>query len=86
MTQLVEEEPVSPKYFTRDTPTAFSFGLCNAARTVGHLMVQRMYPPPTNDEFVGMADYVMESFHDLLMGDSESIFDSNFSRGSHHPS
>jgi hypothetical protein len=33
-----------------------------------------------------MADYVMESFHDLLTGDSKSIFDSNSSGGSHHPS
>jgi hypothetical protein len=35
---------------------------------VGHLAAQRMRPPLVNDEFVGMADYVMESFYDLLMG------------------
>ena len=64
----------------------FPFGLRNVTRTVGHLVVQRMYPPPTDDEFVGMTDYVVESFHDLLMGDSESLFDSNYSRGSCHPS
>ena len=45
-----------------------------------------MCPPPTDDEFMGMADYIVESFHDLLAGDSESIFGSNSSRGSHHPS
>jgi hypothetical protein len=39
-----------------------------------------------DSEFMGMTDYVMESFYDLLIGDSEEIFDSNSSRGSHHPS
>jgi hypothetical protein len=32
-----------------------------------------------------MADYVVESFHDLLVGDSELISDSHSSGGSHHP-
>ena len=45
-----------------------------------------MYPPPMDDEFVGMADYIAESFHDPLVGDLESISDYNSSRGSHHPS
>ena len=35
---------------------------------------------------MGMTEYVVESFHDLLAGDSESLSNSNFSRGSHHPS
>jgi hypothetical protein len=39
-----------------------------------------------NDEFVGMADYIMVSIHDLLVSDSESISDSTFSQGSYHPS
>ena len=39
-----------------------------------------------NDEFVGMTEYVTESFHDLLTGESESPSDSDSSRGSHHPS
>jgi hypothetical protein len=30
-----------------------------------------MHLPPANDEFIGMADYVTESFYDLLVGDSE---------------
>jgi hypothetical protein len=42
--------------------------------------------PPTDDEFVGVADYVSESFHDLLTGESETISDSDSDRGSHHPS
>ena len=33
-----------------------------------------------------MTEYVVESFHDLLAGESESPFDSDSSRGSHHPS
>jgi hypothetical protein len=41
---------------------------------------------PVNDEFVGMADYFMESIHDLLASDSESISGSISSKGSHHPS
>ena len=45
-----------------------------------------MYPPTMDKEFMGMADYVVESFHDLLTRDSESISDSDSSRGSHHPS
>jgi hypothetical protein len=44
-----------------------------------------MGPSPTDNKFVGMADYIVESFHDLLMGDSKMISDSNPSGGSHHP-
>jgi hypothetical protein len=32
-----------------------------------------------------MADYVMESIHDLLVSDSETISDSTSSQGSYHP-
>ena len=39
-----------------------------------------------NDELVGMTEYVMESFHDLLVGGTESPSGSDSSRGSHHPS
>ena len=35
---------------------------------------------------MGMTEYVMESFHNLLIGESESPSSSNSSRGSHHPS
>ena len=37
-----------------------------------------------NDGFMGMTEYVMESFHDLLVGESELPFNSDSSRGSHH--
>ena len=85
MMQLVGGEPLSLEHLTQGAPTTFSFGLRNATGTVGHLMAQRMHPSPTNDEFMGMTEYIMESFHDLLPGDSESPSDSNSSRGRHHP-
>ena len=86
MMQLARLEPLSPEHLTRGVPTTFSFGLRNAAGTVGRLVVQRMHPSPTNDEFVGMTEYVTKSFHDLLARDLESLSDSDSSRGSHHPS
>ena len=86
MTQLARGEPLSPEYLIRSAPTALPFGLRNAAETVGHLMAQRTPPSPTNDEFMGMTEYVVESFHDLLTGELESPSDSDYSRGSHHPS
>ena len=45
-----------------------------------------MPPSPVNDEFVGMTEYVTESFHDLLVREMESPSISDSSRGSHHPS
>ena len=33
-----------------------------------------------------MTEYIIESFHDLLVGESESPSSSDSSRGSHHPS
>ena len=33
-----------------------------------------------------MTEHVMESFHDLLAGESKSPSDSDSSKGSHHPS
>ena len=35
---------------------------------------------------MGMTEYVVESFHDLLVGESDSPSNSDSSRGSHHPS
>ena len=86
MTQLAREEPLSPEYLIRSAPIALPFGLRNTAETVGHPVAQRTPPSPANDEFVGMTEYVMESFHDLLAGESESPYDSDSSRRSHHPS
>ena len=85
MTQLARGEPLSPEYLIRSAPTVLLFSLRNAAETVGHLVAQRTPRSPTNDEFMGMAEYITESFHDLA-GESESPSDSDSSRGSHHPS
>ena len=63
-----------------------SFGLRNAAETVGHLVAQRMISSPVNDKFVRVIEHVMESFHNLLTGALESPSGSDSSRGSHHPS
>ena len=86
MTQLTGGQLLSPEYLTLSTPTTFPFGLCNAARTIGHLAAQRMHPSPTDDEFMGMTDYIAEFFHELLVGDSESLSDFDSSKRSHHPS
>ena len=62
------------------------FGLCNTAETIGHLVARRMIPSPANNEFVGVIEHVVESFHDLLAEKPESPSCSDSSRGSHHPS
>ena len=86
MMQVAGGEPLSPEYLIQNAPTALSSGLLNTAKTVGHLMAQRTPPSPMNNEFMGMIEYVMESFHNLLAGESESPSSSDSSRGSHHPS
>ena len=79
-------ELLSPEYLIRSALTALLFGLRNAVKTFGHLVAQRMPPSPMNSSFAGMTEYVTESFHDLLVGESGSPSDSDSSRGSHHPS
>jgi len=59
MTQLAREEPLSSEFLTRDAPTTFPFSLRNIAETIGHLVAQRVHPSPTNDEFMGMIEYIM---------------------------
>ena len=72
MEQLAGGEPLSPEYPVQKAPTVLLFGLHNAAETVGHLVAQRTPPSPMNEEFVGIVKYVIESFHDLLTGESGS--------------
>ena len=86
MMQLTIGEPLSPEHLTRGTPAMFPLSLRNAAGTVGHLMAQCMHTSPMNNEYMGMNEYIIESFHDLLTRDSESLSNSNSRRGSHHPS
>ena len=86
MTQLARGEPLSPEYIIRSTLTALPSSLRNTTETVGHPVAQRTPSSPMNDEFMGMTEYVTESFHDLLTGESRSPYDSDSSGGSHHPS
>ena len=44
-------------------------------RALGH-EGHREFADTMNNEFVGMADYVSESIHDLLVDPSESLFGS----------
>jgi hypothetical protein len=76
MTQLTGGETLSPDALTKGTSTAFPYGLRNAAKIVEHHMAPCSCPPFTNDEFVGMANYVVGLIHDLLASDSETISDS----------
>ena len=85
MTQLAGGEPLSLEYLIRSAPTTLPFGLRNTAETVGYLVAHRMPPSPMNDEFMGITEYIVKSFHDLLAGESKSPSDSDTSRGSHHP-
>ena len=66
MARLTGGEPLSPEHPMRSAPTVLPFGLRNATATVSHLVAQHMFPPPTNDEFMGVIEHVVESFHDLL--------------------
>jgi hypothetical protein len=65
---------------------AYPFGLCNAMETIASFMVQRLHPLPMGGKFVRMADYIVDSIHDLLESGSGMLFNSNSSEGSHHPS
>ena len=62
------------------------FSLRNATVTVSHLVAQRTIPSPTNNEFVGMIESIIESLHSLLMEGPGSDSGSDSSRGSYHPS
>ena len=86
MVHLARLEPLSLEYLIRSAPTALLFGLRNAVETDGHLVARRTPPSLVNNEFVGMIEYVVESFHDLLMEEVEWPSSYNSSRGSHHPS
>jgi hypothetical protein len=84
--QLSGAEPLSPEILGRGIPMRFPFGLHNAAEDAHHLAAAPLGSSPTDGEFVGMMDYISESFHDLLAGESKAIYNSGSSEGSHHPS
>ena len=75
-----------PEGFVRSAPTAFPFGLRNAAATAGHLLALRMVQPPTDSEFVGTIEPDTETLHRLLTEEPGLFSSSDSSRGSHHPS
>jgi hypothetical protein len=84
--QLVGEEPLSPDVFTQGASMAFPYGLRNAAQVIERHMTRLSSSTPTSDEFVGMAEFFVETIYDRPASDSESIFGSTSSKGSHHPS
>ena len=86
MAWLTREEPLSLEHLIRSALIVLPFGLHNAVVTISHLVAQRMVPPPMNDEFMGVIEHIVESFHDLLAEEPESPSGSDSSRGSHHPS
>jgi hypothetical protein len=84
--QLAGGEPLSLDVFTQGASTVFPYGLRNTAQNVERHVARLSSPLPANDEFMGMADFSVESAHDLPAGDSGSISGSASSEGSHHPS
>ena len=40
--RLIGREPFSPEYIIWSAPMVLPFSLCNAAKSVGHLVAQRM--------------------------------------------
>ena len=77
---------LSPKNYPRDASTAYPFGLRNSTGVISDYKRQRMRPSDMDDEFMGMADYALESVYVLLRTDFESLPSSQSSDGSHHPS
>ena len=75
---------LSPEHHIRSSPTTLPFGLRNPAATVSHLVARRMVLPPTNNEFVGVIEHIMEPLHNLLTEEPGSSSSSDSSRGSHH--
>ena len=75
-----------PEGPVQSAPTAFPFGLCNAAATAGHLLALRMVQSPTDIKFVGAIEHDTETLYELLNEEPGSFSSSDSSRGSHHPS
>jgi hypothetical protein len=77
MAQLYGAEPLSLEIMVESALTAFLFGLHSTAEDVHLLVALRFGSLPADDEFMGMIDYVLESFHDLVVGESEVISNSD---------
>ena len=70
-----------PEGPVRSAPTAFPFGLRNAAATAGHLLAPRMVQSPTDIEFVGAIEHDTETLYGLLNEEPGSFSSSDSSRG-----
>jgi hypothetical protein len=62
--QLFGGEPLSLEISARGIPTRFPFGLRNGARDAHRLTAAFFGSTPMDGKFVGMMDYISESFHD----------------------
>lgn len=72
----------SPEVLSGSALIALPFGICNTAGAFRLLTIWHASPLPTNSKFVGMADYTLESSHDLHAEESKSSISRE---GSHHP-
>ena len=81
--QLSWGEPISANILTKDPPPPGGVHFW-AAQVIQHHATLRMTPDPSDIEFVGVKDYVSESFHDLLDGASESLSDSDSGKACHY--
>jgi hypothetical protein len=84
ITQLTGGEPISLDVLAQEALAAYPFSLRNAAETIASFVAQCLRPLPADSEFVGMADYIVDSIHDLLELGSETFSNSNSSRRSHY--
>jgi hypothetical protein len=85
MMQLIGREPLSPDVFSQGASMMFPYDLRNTAQIVECHVARLSSSLPTNDEFMGMVDYFLESIHDLLPSYSKLISGSVSSEGSNHP-
>ena len=79
-------DTLCPEGSVQSAPTAFPFGLRNAAATAGRLLALRLVQSPTDIEFVGAIEQDTETLYGLLNEEPGSFSSSDSSRGSHHPS
>jgi hypothetical protein len=86
VTQLASGEPLSSDVLTQGTSMAFPYGLRNVAQVIECHVARLSSPTLTSNEFVGMAEFFVETIHDRPASDLESISGSASSKGSHHPS
>jgi hypothetical protein len=77
---------MSSDALARDTSTAFSPCLHNAAGMITALVAKGHMSTPENIRFVGVADHVRDSIYDIISSYSGSYSKNPSSEASHHPS